>query len=66
MHLLAGQLCGAEGPKLQLSSRLAPILKPVAATLASCTAVLEGAQAWILKLAHRDLKLGMEWPLTRF
>lgn len=45
MQLLAGTLGAKGGPKLQLSDAVAPVLKPLAVTLASCTTVLEGASA---------------------
>lgn len=44
MQLLTDKLTRATaGPKLQLSDAVAPVLKPLVVTLASCTAVLEGA-----------------------
>lgn len=46
MQLLAGTLGGTEGyPKLQLSDAVAPVLTPLAVTLASYTAVLKGESA---------------------
>ena len=42
MQLLGTQIGSAAGPKLYLSKEVAPVLEPLVATLASCTAMLEG------------------------